>query len=45
MSGQWNPYAREDEQEQEPREVIEGLEVEDLETDSKIEHRFKRRVD
>jgi hypothetical protein len=45
MSGQWNPYARENETEQEPREVSEGLEAEDLETDSKSDHRFKRRVD
>jgi hypothetical protein len=52
MSGQWNPYARENEVEQASTEVGQSLESEpddsetdEAETDTKHEHRFRRRTD
>jgi hypothetical protein len=45
MSGQWNPYAREHELEQKPREAAQNVDAEDIEMDTKAEHRFRRRVD
>jgi hypothetical protein len=45
MSGQWNPYPKEADIEPEPIEASQGVETDDKETDTKSEHRFRRRVD